>query len=446
VTLPDTCLDNPLPETLPMATRSPLVAAGLLFACIAAAADWPSFRGPNRDGVSTETGLLQVWPKDGPAKLWTAKNLGLGFGAPTVAGGKIFGMGTRDGKDGVWALKESDGIEIWFTPIADPRRVSQNNGPSGSPTIADEKLYATTSTGKLVCLATDDGKKIWEADYVKDFGGRQGNWGFTESPLVDGAKVIVTPGSASATMVALEKDTGKVIWKTETKTGSGGAGGYSSPVKATVGDVPMYIVLLGTSGGLIGVHADTGNLLWQYTAAALGGTAQIPTPIVKGDLVWFSTSYRGGSALLQLVPDGKDKVTVKELRTYRQELMNHHGGMVLVGDHIYSGNGHGQGQPVCVELKTGEIAWGPAKYPAGGSGSAAVLYADNRLYFRYQNGVMVLIEPSPEELKVVSSFKLPSPDVKSNPQGWAHPVVANGKLYIRDQNVMYCYDVRADKN
>jgi outer membrane protein assembly factor BamB len=430
-----------------MFIRLPLLAAGLLFACTALAADWPTFRGPNRDGVSKETGLLQEWPKNGPPTIWTAKNLGLGFGAPVIAEGKIFGLGTRGGKEGMWALRESDGSELWFTPFADPRPpIRQNNGPSGSPTHSSGKVYATSTDGTLVCLNAADGKEIWQASYAKDFGRPAQGWGFTESPLVDGDKVIVAPGSAKATVLALHKESGKVIWTTETKDGAGGAAGYSSAVKATLGDIPMYIVLLGQSGGLIGVHSDTGKLLWQYTAAALGGVAQIPMPVVKGDLVWFSTSYSGGSALLQLIPEGMDKVTVKELKTYRRELMNHHGGMVLVGDHIYFGSGHNQGDPVCVELKTGEKTWGPEKSPAGGKGSAAVLYADNRLYFRYQNGVMVLIEANPEELKVVSSFKLPEPNEKSHPQSWPHPVIANGKLYLRDQKVMYCYDIKADKN
>lgn len=426
-----------------MSTRLPILAAGLLLACTAIAADWPEFRGPNRDGICTETGLLQQWPKDGPPKVWTAKNLGLGYGTPSIADGKIYGLGTRGGKDGVWALKEADGSELWFTPFDDPRKTNQNNGPSGTPTVSGGKLYALSSNGKLVCLDAASGKKAWGVDYVKDYGGRIEKWGYTESPLVDGDKVIGTPGSAAATMVAWNKDTGKEIWKLPLRGGAGGGGGYSSPIKATVGGIPMYVVLLGQGGGLIGVHAETGKLLWQYTAAAMGGTAQIPIPVIKGDLVWVSTAYRGGSALLQLIPDGKDKVTVKELKTYRTNLMNHHGGMVLVGDHIYFGHGQNAGQPVCVELKTGAIKWEPEKYPAGAQGSAAVLYADNRLYFRYQNGMMVLIEPSPEELKVVSSFKLPDP---SGRESWPHPVIVNGKMYIRDQEKLHCFNVKAEKN
>jgi outer membrane protein assembly factor BamB len=421
----------------------PLVVAGVLIGWTATAADWPEFRGPKRDGVCTETGLLQEWPKAGPPRVWTAKNLGQGFGTPSVAEGKIFGQSSRGGKDGVWALKEADGTELWFTPIDDSRRSDPNNGPSGTPTFNNGKLYAVSTNGKLVCLEAATGKSLWTVDYVGDYGGVVQTWGYTESPLVDGDKVIGTPGSAKATVVAWNKDTGKEVWRTELPGGAGRGGGYSSPLKATIGDVPMYIVLLGQGGGLIGVHADTGKLLWQYKAAAMGGTAQIPLPVIKDDRVWVSTAYRGGSALLQLIPEGKDQVTVKALKTYKTELMNHHGGMVLVGDYIYFGHNQNAGLPVCVDIRTGEKKWGPEKYPAGAQGSAAVLAADNRLYFRYQNGLLVLIEPSPEELKVVSSFKLPEP---SGRESWPHPVIANGKLYIRDQDKLHCFNVKANKS
>src|SRR5580692_2956388 len=196
-----------------MSTRFPLFAVGFLFAGTVMAGDWPEFRGPHRDGLCSETGLLQEWPKNGPPKVWTAKNLGLGFGTPSVAAGKIFGLGTRDGKDGIWALKEADGSELWFVTFDEPRKTNQNNGPSGTPTYHDGKVYAVSSNGKLICLEPEKGKFIWQADYLKDFGGKVPGWGYTESVLVDGDKVICTPGSADATVVALNKDTGKPIWK-----------------------------------------------------------------------------------------------------------------------------------------------------------------------------------------------------------------------------------------
>ncbi|MDY3560354.1 PQQ-like beta-propeller repeat protein [Gemmata sp. JC673] len=415
----------------------------LLSTTVAAGADWPAFRGPNRDGLSPETGLLKQWPKDGPKQLWTAKNLGLGFGTPSFADGKIFGTGTRDGKEGVWALKESDGTELWFTAFADAKQVArQTNGPGSTPTYHQGKLLAVSLGGTLVCLEAGTGKEIWKKDYVADFGGSVPTWGYNDSVLVDGDTVICAPCGSKAAVAALKLATGETVWKTELR--AGGGGGYSSPIKATFNKTPMYVVLLGDQSGVVGVDTKTGKVLWQYkNKPAAGGVAQIPVPIVKDDLVWVSCSYNGGSALLQITPTATG-FEAKELKAYKKpELNNHHGGMVLVGDYIYFGHNQNDGNPVCVELKTGEIKWGPERNPAGGQRSAAVLYADGRLYFRYENGVMVLIEPDPTGLKVVSSFKLPPADQRSHAQSWPHPVIVGGKLYVRDQTVMYCYDVKA---
>jgi outer membrane protein assembly factor BamB len=430
-----------------MKLRVLLSACAFLFAATAVAGDWPGFRGPNRDDVCTETGLLKKWPEGGPKKLWSASNLGTGWGAPAIADGKIYGSGQRGGKDGIWALKEADGTELWFTPISDPavKLGPQTNGPASTPTVHKGKVYAVSANGTLACLDAATGKPVWSKSYTKDFGGSVPRWGYNESVLADGDKIICAPGGAKAAVVALKADTGEVIWKSDVGP-VGSANGYSSPVKGTFNGVPMYVVLLGTSSGLVGVDAQTGKMLWQYKEKpATGGVAQIPTPIVKGDFVWVSSSYGGGAALLQITGKGKDSFAVKVVKSYaKPELNNHHGGMVLVGDNIYFGHDQNKGYPVCVDFKTGDIKWGPVtKEIAGGSGSAAVLYADDRLYFRYQNGVMVLVEPSAEELKIVSSFKLPPPDTKSYPQSWPHPVIANGKLYIRDQNAMHCYDVKA---
>ncbi len=428
-----------------MPIRFPLLAAGLLFATSAFAEDWPAFRGPNRDGISKETGLLKTWPKEGPPIAWTAKNLGLGYGTPTIAKGMIFGMGTRDGKDGVWALTEADGKELWFTPFDDPRpldRGRQNNGPSASPTFDDGKVFAVSSKGKLVGLDAKTGKLDWERDYVKEFGGKVPAWGFTDSALIDGDKLICVPGGEKAAVVALNKKTGKDIWQSEIAGGGGNGGGYCSPQKVKLAGADMYVVLMGASAGVVGVSSETGKLLWEYKGKpAGGGTAQIPMPIVTGDNVWVSCSYSGGSALLKISADGSDKFAAAEVKAYKKpELNNHHGGMVKVGDYAYFGHNQNDGNPVCVDLKSGDIKWGPEKNPAGGNGSAAVLLADGLLYFRYQNGTVVLIEPSPDKLQVVSSFKEAD---RSGKESWPHPVIVGGKLYLRDQDKLVCYDVKA---
>jgi hypothetical protein len=258
-------------------------------------------------------------------------------------------------------------------------------------------------------------------------------WGYCESPLVDGERLICTPGGDDAALVALDRKTGEEIWRARVRD-AGGAG-YASPVVAEVKGIRMYITWLGS--GLVGVRAKDGKLLWRYDRNH-NTTANIPTPIVKGDLVFSSTGYGAGSALLRLVPDGKGGVKAKEQYFLDGDTMqNHHGGMVLVGDHVYCGREHNQGYPTCVELKTGKIAWKQGRGP--GSGSAAVLYADGHLYFRYDDNVMALIEATPKGYRLKSKFTLP--DDTGRP-GWQHPVIADGKLYLRGSTTLLCYDIK----
>jgi len=433
-----------------MPARACSIVLGLLIAGAAVAGpnDWPQWRGPARDGKSPEKGLLKSWPKSGPAKSWTATNLGGGFGAPSIAEGKIYGMGTREGKDGVWALNESTGKELWFTPLDDVRNVNQNNGPASTPTFANGKVYAVTNKNGVVAkLDAKSGKVEWTKSYVKDWGAGVPSWGFCDSVLVDGDSVICAPSSGKAAIAALKIDSGDVKWATAAGNPGGGAG-YCSPVKTTIGGVPMYIVVLGNAGGAIGVHAETGKLLWQHKNNAYGGVAQIPTPIVAEDRVFISTAYGGGSALLQLSASGKDSVEMKELWSAKGDPMNHHGNMILIDGYVYFGHGQNKGVPVCYDFKTGEKAWHADREPQGAGGSAAYSYADGMLYIRYQNGLMTLVKPSPKEddHKIVSQFNLPPPNDKRFSQSWAHPVIANGKLYIRDQNLMYCYNIKASTN
>jgi outer membrane protein assembly factor BamB len=409
------------------------------------AADWPQWRGPDRTGVSKETGLLKTWPKDGPPVAWTVKGCGKGFSSVAVAGGVIYGTGLKDGKEVLWARKEADGSELWATAFADDGKPGgPSGGPNGAPVVDGAKVYALSSGGDLACLDAKGGKVAWTKSFKKDFGGRMmSGWGYSETPLIDGTKLICTPGGDKAAVVALNKDTGKELWKTEVK--GGGGAGYASPIKAEVGGVPMYITLLGKTGGIVAVHADTGKLLWQYAKIA-NGTANIPTVVARDDLVWCSTGYGdGGSALLKMKAEGKAGVGITEVKQYgSNELQNHHGGMVLVGDHVYFGNAHNQGHPACVEFKTGEVKYKETKGAAGGGGSAAVVFADGMLYYRYQNGVVALVEATPKEMVLAASFKEAD---RSGRECWAHPVVANGKLILRDQDKLVCYTVKApDKN
>jgi len=413
--------------------------------------DWPQWRGPDRTGLSKEIGLLKVWPKDGPPKKWTAKGLGGGYGSPIIVTGKIYGLGKIEGQECAWCLNEKDGSEVWLRPTASPKGVGYDEGPRCTPTYSNDPklgglIYSVGVGGDLVCLKAETGETVWSKNYGMDFGGKMmSSWGFSESPLVDGDKVICTPGGDAAAIVALNKVTGELIWKAAVPK-SGGAG-YASVIKATVGEVPMYITLLGKSGGVVGVHAETGKELWRYTKIN-NPTANIPTVIFRDDLVWCSTGYdEGGSALLKLAAEGKDKVTAKEVKYYNNKtLQNHHGGMVLVDGYVYFGANHGQGYPSCVEFKSGEVKYHLSKPLGGGGGSAAIAYADGMLYFYYQNGQMVMLNATPEEsdLKVAGSFKIPEPVERV--AKWAHPVIANGMLFLRDQHKLHCYNLKAEKN
>jgi outer membrane protein assembly factor BamB len=247
---------------------------------------------------------------------------------------------------------------------------------------------------------------------------------------VDGEKLVCTPGGPDATLVALNRKTGEVIWKAKSPQGDRSA--YSSMVVTEVGGIRQYVQLV--SGGVIGIAAKDGRFLWRYNKIA-NGTANIPSPLIKDDLVFTSTGYGAGSALLKLVPQG-DGIKVEELYFLQgNTLQNHHGGMVLVGDYLYGGHGHNQGLPVCVELKTGKVMW---KERGSGSGSAAVVFADGHLYFRYQNGLMALIEATPTGYKEKSKFKLPA---DSGQPSYPHPAISDGKLYIRDQDTLLCFNV-----
>ncbi len=407
--------------------------------------DWPGWRGPHRDGISKETGLLTQWPEGGPKLLWSSqkvnngKSVGLGYSSVSVADGRIFTMGDRDGQCYVYALDEKTGEHLWATPITR----ANGDGPRCTPTVDGDRLYALSRHGTLACLSVKDGKIQWQVDYKKDFGGRMmSGWDYSESPLIDGDRLICTPGGEEATLMALNKHNGEVIWKSSVPNARGS--GYASIVKTNGGGVEQYVTLLGRC--IVGVNAENGKLLWRYDRIA-NGTANIPTPIVWEDLVFCSTAYNTGSALLKLVPTSSQDVDAKELYFLTSRtLQNHHGGMIRLGDYVYGGHGHNRGEPFCLNVKTGKMMWGPMNGPGGGS--AAVVYADGHLYFRYQTGVMALIEATPEEYRLKGSFKLPAYKRSKNsnrawPQ-WPHPVVANGRLFIRGNDEVLCFDVKKD--
>ncbi len=396
----------------------------------ASKSDWPSWRGPKRDAISTEKGLLTEWPEDGPEVLWTAKDLGRGFSSIAISGGRIYTMGDRKGGAFLICL-DLDGKEQWAANVG-------KGDPNCTPTVDGNRVYTVGRNGELSCVGTESGNVLWSKSFTKDFGGKMmSGWGYSESPLVDGDRLIVTPGSNDAMLAALDKKTGDVIWKSAVpKLGDKGNDGaaYSSVVISNAGGTKQYVQLVGK--GIVSVQASDGKLLWNYNKIT-NGTAAIPTPIVRDDYVFCSSGYGdGGAALLKIVKDGAglhaDEVWYKKAG----ELQNHHGGVVLLDDYLYMGHGHNQGLPVCVNFLTGKPTWGPQRGPGGDS--AAVVYADGHLYFRYQNGIMALIEANPKGLQVKGKF-----DVKTKDgPGWPHPVVLDGRLYLRDQQNLHCYNIK----
>jgi outer membrane protein assembly factor BamB len=405
-----------------------------------ASPEWPQWRGPNRDAVARESGLLTQWPEAGPPLAWKAAGLGGGFSSLAITGGRIFTMGDRQGSQQVVAMSLADGKIAWTAKVG-PIWEDEYGGPRGTPTVDDGRVYALGSEGDLVCLDAATGKEVWRRSLVRDFGGRMMSmWKWSESPLVDGDRLIVTPGVPEAILVALDKKTGKEIWRAAApplgSQGKAGAG-YSSAVISQGGGVKQYVQLTGR--GLVSVRAQDGKFLWGYNRIA-NSVANIPTPIVRGNYVFASTGYQTGSVLLELSRAG-DGVQAKEVYFLgSKSLQNHHGGLVLIGDHVYGGHGHNRGYPICVEMATGKVAWGGEGVAVGhgGTGSAAVTAADGHLYFRYQNGRMVLIEATPQGYREKGAFTIPEVHHPS----WSHPVVAGGRLYLREQDTLYVYDLR----
>jgi outer membrane protein assembly factor BamB len=387
--------------------------------------DWPQWQGQARNDISPEKGLLQDWPKDGPPLVWKVSGLGGGYSTPSIAAGRVFGMGAKAEDEVVWALAEADGKELWTTRIAAANaRVGYGEGPRSTPTVDGNSLYALGVSGDLACLDTATGKIRWQKNIQKEFGGTVPNWGYSESPLIDDNKVVVTPGGNQATVVALDKTTGATIWKAVVPTGNGAA--YASIIAADVSGHRQYIQFL--NGGVVGIAAAEGKFLWNYPHPA-NGTANCSTPIYSDGYVFAASGYSTGGGLVRLSVEAAGTEATEVYFT--KHMKNHHGGMVLVDGYVY---GADDGLLTCLDFHTGALQWSEHK-----PGKGSIAYADGRLYFRNENGTVTLSEANPQ--KYIEHGRFEQPD-RSPTNAWPHPVIANGKLYLRDQGMLFCYDVK----
>ena len=383
--------------------------------------DWPQWRGRNRDGIGVEKGLLKSWPKSGPPRAWHATGAGEGYSSFSVSGGKLYTLGARGGTEYVMAFDEATGKKLW--EVANGRRFGNDrgDGPRGTPTISGSQLYAYGASGDLSALDAATGKVIWKVNVLEKFGGSNITWGLSESPLVWQDRVIVNAGGRGASIVALNRKDGSVLWQ----TGNDEAG-YSSAIIHTVEGVPQAIVFTASRG--MAVDARDGRRLWAYEKVS-NQTANIATPIARGNKVFLSSDYGTGAALLELSSPGAGAINAREVY-FTREMRNHHASSVLIGDHLYGFSGN---ILTAMQFDNGQVAWRDRSV-----GKGSVIFADERLYLYSEGGVVGLAEANPTGYREHGRFQLQTGSLPT----WTHPVVANGKLFLRDQDSIYAYDVR----
>ena len=391
---------------------------------------WPQWRGPNRDGKSTETGLADKWPEMPPI-VWNTQGFGEGFSTPSATSDAIFLLGTAGNRELLFRL-DWDGNIKWKTPIGAKTDGGGYPGPRGAPTIHKGVAYSMASDGSLSAVDTNSGKLIWQKNMKRDFGGNCGHWGFAESPLIDGNQLICTPGSADAAIVALRLNDGRPIWSgnigmlNQTKSGYSTAG-YASPVVAEIQGVRQYIVFL--QGGVVGFAAQSGEPLWHYESPA-NDTANCSTPIVFGDSVFAASGYNTGGGKIAIQRQGRNW-NIREMFFARQ-MVNHHGGVVLHEGYLYGTN---EFALLCLDWRSGKIKWQDRSV-----GKGSVTYADGKLIVRGERGRVALVKATPDGYQELGNFNQP---FRSGKQAWPHPVVAQGKLLLHDGDRLICFDIRA---
>jgi len=384
--------------------------------------DWPQWQGPDRTGVSKETGLLPEWPAAGPPLVWSISGLGAGYGSLAIKNDRIYVQALSASGSVVSSLNRADGKTVWTTLIGRGLQDSRGPGPRGTPTLDGDRLYVLTENGDLACLTASNGSRLWQRNILADFRGRQISWLISESPLIDGNNVIVTPGGPRAGIVALDKMSGKTVWASQELSDEAG---YASPIAGDVQGVRVIMTLTASAG--VGVRASDGRLMWRHESVA-NGTANVATPIFFDNKVFYSSDYGTGGALLGLTAQAGE---VKAQQIYfTREMQNHHGGVVLVDGYLY---GFHNSILTCLEFATGKMMWRDRSV-----GKGTVVYADGKLYLQSENNVVGLAEASPAGYKEKGRFRTLDQGLPS----WAHPVVSGGRLYIRDQGTLSVYNIK----
>jgi outer membrane protein assembly factor BamB len=381
------------------------------------AGDWPQWRGPNRDGISKETGLLKQWPDGGPPLVWKAAGAGTGYSSLAISNGRIYTIGLRGDREFVVAFDVATGKQVWATPNGTAFRESHGDGPRGTPTVDGDRLYALGGNGDLSAIDLKTGRIVWSMNILSKFGGENIQWGISESPLVIGEKLLVTPGGPGASIVALNKKDGTLIWKSQSDRA-----GYSSGMPVQIGSTTQVVFF--TNNRAVGLDLKDGKLLWEYPRPA-NDTANVATPIVRGSRVFISSDYGTGGGVVEIKADGK----ASELY-FTRDMKNHHSSSILIGDYLY---GFSSSMLTAMKFDTGEVAWRDRSV-----GKGSLVYADGHLYAYSENGVVGLIEATPAGYREKGRFRIQQGSLPT----WTHPVVAGGRLYLRDQDTIYAYDVR----
>lgn len=402
----------------------------VLLGNVAHAEDWAQWRGPNRDGISKETGLLKQWPEGGPKLLWQVKGLGGGYSTPAVKGDRLF-LINNEGLENefVRCLAAVDGKQLWNTRIGkvgEPNQKPSYPGARSTATVDGDSVFVLGSDGDLACLNAKTGEVRWQKNVRSEFGGKPGRWAYSESPLVDGGLVICTPGGADATLLAVNKETGEVVWKSAVPGGD--AAGYASIVIGNPGGRKQYVQFV--EKGLVGVDAKDGKFLWRYDRVGQGSPANIPTPVVFEDYVFAGANRTGGALVKVTEKDGKFQA---EEVYFENKMPTGIGGVVKIGKELYGTSGRAM---LCLDFMTGQIRW-----EEGGIGAASSLFADGRIYLHGENGQVAMVEATSEGYREKGKFTPPEMPDRGQSKSWSYPVLANGRLYIHDLGTVWCYDV-----